>query len=447
MYQDLIFIFLIFFVNLLVGIISWPITSFIFSNLSDKGFCVSSFLGWLVIAYIHFFLATLRILPLGFFGAFVVLLSWGGINLYFSQKKKTLSFDNKHFKIVLNTQIVFIVLFMILYFVRGFGSEIYQIERFMDYGILRSLFNNQYLPVSDMWYHGVNLNYYYFGHFVGFEILTLSFVPPLSGFFLLICWIFAISGTMVFRFGYDFVESLFKKKLSKYTRIFSGIVTTFLVLFAGTFHTAIWIFENLVYYAKIVLESVFFQDSGLAKPTYWYADATRFISNTITEMPIYGFLVADLHPHVWAIPLGILAVILVYSVFKDKKYKMDYLNPFTWIACFVLSIAFMTNSWDVLTLGVILVGALILRNLASFKKDFCSISTYPNCYATGFYCFGASLVFIFQVSCEQCGLCKTPIRFSVYVGLCSALVCFLGTICTSWRLVFDLLSKKHTGVI
>lgn len=368
MLPDFLFIASIFFTNFVVGIIFWPISAYFFPKSSDKGYAVSSFLGWLIISYVSFTLSTLRILPLGIFSILLIFLIFLVFNIYIQKKFNLIEIRKDLVKVVLLNQAVYLTLFLTLYFIRGFGSEIYQIERFMDYGILRSLFNSKYLPVSDMWYHGVNLNYYYFGHFVGFTILKSSFVPSLHGFFLLICWIFATSGMMIFRFGYDFANDLAKGKVSKFIKFFSGLVSVFLVLFAGTFHTLIWLYENLVYVARITLNFLISTDFELIKPTYWYADATRFIENTITEMPFYGVLVADLHPHIWAIPIGVFGIYVILNIFKDKRFQFDYKNPYIWLSCFVLGIAYMTNSWDVLTLGSILVFSLIIKNIKSIFK-------------------------------------------------------------------------------
>jgi len=87
---------------------------------------------------------------------------------------------------------------------------------------------------------------------------------------------------------------------------------------------------------------------------YWYADATRFIENTIHEFPGYSFVVSDLHAHVLGLPI-VLAFILIL-VGKGVK---------NWVALGVLmGIMAMTNTWDVAVYGLLL-GVFVLVN---FKK-------------------------------------------------------------------------------
>lgn len=347
MFPDIYYIGSLFFVNFIVGLVSWPVSALFFNKLNDKGYAVGHILGWISFSYIGFLLITLKLLPLTIVGTLVSLIIWIGINAFVLYKFKTIDIKKIDWHIIAITQIGFLLFALFLYWVRGHGSSIYQIERFMDYGFLKSLFNADSLPLYNFWLSDETLNYYYYGHFVGYNILTLAGVPSEPGFFILLMWIFGISCVSVFRFGYDFL--LYLKK-SKPLAVFSAFLSTFFVMFAGTFHVLTWVWDYI--------QQLFF-DGPTA--TYWYADATRYIEGTITEMPLYGFLVADLHPHIWAIPIGILGVYVLYSIWRDNHQKFDYTNKYIYLTVFILAIAYMTNSWDVLTLGVLLVGALVLK--------------------------------------------------------------------------------------
>ena len=72
-------------------------------------------------------------------------------------------------------------------FVRAHNPSINAIERFMDFGFIQTLFNAHTLPLADMWYLGEPLNYYYFGHVMGYVILSVSNVAAEPGFFYLDC--------------------------------------------------------------------------------------------------------------------------------------------------------------------------------------------------------------------------------------------------------------------
>src|SRR5690606_24709320 len=43
---------------------------------------------------------------------------------------------------------------------------------------------------------------------------------------------------------------------------------------------------------------------------WWWWHPTRAIPDTITEFPAFSLLLGDLHPHVFALPIGIVALAL-----------------------------------------------------------------------------------------------------------------------------------------
>ena len=100
---------------------------------------------------------------------------------------------------------------------------------------------------------------------------------------------------------------------------------------------------------------------------WWFAYA-RMINDhdlqgnpieVITENPQFSFILADLHPHVLALPFAVLVVGLAYNLALRKRRLYPW--EFLLYAIFTGGMIFL-NSWDAVYLGLI-IGAEGLRRL------------------------------------------------------------------------------------
>jgi len=336
--SDLIYLFLIWLSTLIVGWASWPSAAFFLGKLSDRGYGFAKVFGWIAISYLIFLLATLKIIPLALWSIILISAIWVVFNIFLERKHRILRREPLNIKQIIFTELLFILLMSFWAFIRSFKPEIYGIERFMDFGFIQSLFNAQTLPLFDMWFSGENLNYYYFGHFIGYIILSLSHIPPIAGFFVLVAWMFGLLGILAYRLGADFLFVLTKR-----TSPIAGFLSLFTVLFAGTWYTSAWMFS----YAKHIL-------LGNPAPAFWFSNPARIMPGTITEIPLYGFLVADLHPHMWGLLNGALVLAALYCAWRAGAL-LSLKNPYFWLLAFLLGETYMLNSWDAATLGLLTV--------------------------------------------------------------------------------------------
>lgn len=328
----------LFIVNLFVALVSMPLSSLFFKNLSDKGFSISSVLGWFGISYITFTLVTLKLIPLSPLSIAAVTLLWIGINAFIQYKLKPVNFSKIDYKQIAQISAGFLLLFLFMYYLKAHQAEIYQIERFMDYGFIKALFNSNTLPLQDIWFSGESLNYYYFSHFVGFIILSLTFIPTEPGFYILTAWVFAVMGINLFRLGKDVALSLSNN--NKTFGTIAGLISVFWGIFGGVLHSIVWISQKA-------------EGSDYKWLGGWYAEPTRIMAGTITEIPIYTFLVAELHAHMWGMITAILVISFLVNFWISKKSVLTFLMKDYWLLAFGLGLAFMINSWDVVTLGVL----------------------------------------------------------------------------------------------
>lgn len=302
--------------SLILGLISLPFSSIFF----PKPYAFAKIIGVVVISYTMFLLASLWLVPLGFWSLIAIISIWLILNIIIYKKKKIV-FDKKDIFI---SELVFTSLYIFLIFIKSHSPEIYQIERFMDFGFIKAIQNSKFLPVEDIWLAGKPLNYYYFGHFTGYVLVTLANVPLEMGFYLLCAWLFGVVGLAVSKIG--------------------NWMSIFFVLFAGSWQP---IFE------------------AISKKPFWYANTTRIIPGTISEMPLYSFIVAELHAHVWGMINGVVILALLFSLWADKKIDIKKII----LIGFTIGISIMTNTWDAMTLGgLTLVILFFKKSLSNFIK-------------------------------------------------------------------------------
>ncbi|MFA5776397.1 MAG: DUF2298 domain-containing protein [Patescibacteria group bacterium] len=324
-YNFAIMAFQLIIINLVVGIISFPVTCLFFKKLSDKGYALAHLLGWFSISYISFFSSHLGI-PV-YYTKYLAFFIWLGINLYIEVKYRPLR-NNLTLSNILITQGVFLFFATLWYFARIGDFRLNTIERTPDFGIIKSLFNTTALPPTDIWLAGKTINYYYFGHYVAFVMMSLSGVDPVAGFFLIILWMFGTYAASLYRFGKDLFNFATGRN---YLSMLSGFMTVFFVLFAGNLYAVKYLWTK----------------------DFWYPEPTRFIEGTITEIPFYSFFISDLHAHVWGLGIGIMVLFTLLILWYNNKTTPLYKNYYVYFTAFLLGLALITNTWDVLTLGLL----------------------------------------------------------------------------------------------
>lgn len=116
----------------------------------------------------------------------------------------------------------------------------------------------------------------------------------------------------------------------------------------------------------------------------WYWNATRLIPvplnelgipsevQPITEFPFFTFLYADLHPHMIAMPLGLLALNWATAQIKTAKEGIKLGNLLSalngLIGALALGALYPTNTWDWPTYLVLSLGALGLAHFIRRKR-------------------------------------------------------------------------------
>lgn len=203
------------------------------------------------------------------------------------------------------SEVVFASVFYFFIFLRLLDPSIFDAEKFMDMAIINSILKSPNLPPNDPFFANEKLDcYYYFGHVLGSAIVLLSFSPPEIGYNIAVAAIPAFTATLIYGI---FRENKKIAILAIFFTIFSGNAYSFFDFISRPFSI------DFLY--------------------YW--NSTRVIEGTINEFPYFSFIHADLHAHVFAIPMKVFLISLLLE--KTKPYFMIPITLFT---------IFATNSWD-----------------------------------------------------------------------------------------------------
>lgn len=377
---DFLFISHWWFVIFILGIIFLPLTFTLFNNLFDKGYIFSKVLGMVMVSYGTLILSLSHILPFTTPQIVFIILICIGFNFFFF-RKNSIEIIKNNWKIFLFEEVLFLVGLISWSFVRSHTPDIHGLEKFMDFGFLNSILRTDYFPPKDIWFTPYPINYYYFGHLITAVLTKISSIPSNISYNLMIATLFSFTFVCSFSIGlnliYFYLKSLFLDKRillpQKTIIIFSGLLTAFLVSLSGNLQTVYSFFSN--YSTENVLPFWRLPFSPQTFPNnYWYPNATRFIYNTIHEFPLYSFVVSDLHGHVLDIPIVLLTIALLLSIFVNPKIlksnSLHFIGKLILIS-FLLAIMYMTNVWDgviYLLLCVFILIGLLVKSLNSSKE-------------------------------------------------------------------------------
>ncbi len=293
-------------------------------GLVDGGWIMGRIGGWLTTALIVWFLAHLGLAVNSIWGirAIVWVVTLIGIqNLWKTRHKVRAAISEKKW-LILAEEVLFALGLVWLTWVRGHNAQILDLEKFMDAGFIQGYLRSPRLPAMDMWLAGEQLNYYTFGHFMGAVMTQIWGIDLAYSYNLLLGVIMGLTLAGSFSVVVNLLSALGEMKNRQL--VIGGLAGAMVMGFGGNSHTIWFWLKNHTWQG------------------YWYADATRFIYNTIHEFPAYSFIVSDLHGHVWDLPIVLTFLVAAIGWWKGRGYG--------WAAVLggLLGVMSMTNMWDAL---------------------------------------------------------------------------------------------------
>jgi YYY domain-containing protein len=326
-------------------------------------------------------------------------------------------------RLVLSVEGLFLVAFAFLAFARASNPELTSAEKPMELMFINAILRSPTFPPHDAWLSGYAISYYYFGYVMAAMLAKLTGVPGSAAHNLMTSLIFALGAIGSYGILYNLLSLRQKSEAGSenvpqyavrntphafLAPLFLLIVSNaegFLEILhrLGLFWTEntsrFWLWlksidgPGLIWNKEVQtfnfwtwldikeLNQPPVQPLGWIPERYlWWWRASRVISDydlgggfkeIIDEFPFFSFLHADLHPHVLAIPFGLLAIAAALNLFlggwrgelKLSGFSLHLnLEGFAFLGLLLGGLAFL-NTWDILIAAVLIVGAYVLSQV------------------------------------------------------------------------------------
>ncbi|MFW5956817.1 MAG: DUF2298 domain-containing protein [Natronomonas sp.] len=330
--------------SLLVGIAALPLAGALFRQFPDRGAALSIPVGLSTIAVVGYLVGHVVFGGIALVSGVLVLL---GASYRFG------TIEGVEWRTALEAALVFAAAFLLIVIVRGSNPEIAPLpispgEKFLDFGLLRSLLRTGSLPPNDMWFAGSPVRYYYGGHLLTSLLTIGTATKPAIAYNLALAVFYG--ALVVGTYG---LAGAIAADMDANRRLAGGLAA-FFVGIAANLHTGValllWALPNRLLHTVGNLSA----DHPFLEWTpdrFFYWDASRIIDGTINEFPLFAWLNGDLHAHMMSTPFLVLVAACCFAYWQTPEAErsrrialLGVLTPLVgWLA--------VTNTWSFPTSG------------------------------------------------------------------------------------------------
>lgn len=371
----------------ILGLLAFPPAFLLFSRLPDRGYAFAKPLALVLVSYAFWMLGLTRLIPnsqvtiLAILSGFLVISGW----LFYRHKSAMIRFLRSEWQTVLAGEAVFLGFFVFWLLIVSDAPAINHTEKPMDFAFLNAILQSSYFPPEDPWLAGHSISYYYFGHFIMATVTKLTAVPSPVGYNLAVALVPGLLAMGAFGLVYNLVRLAGGR--GRAPLVFGLVATALLILMGnleGTlelFHARGWGSDGFWQWVGIKgLEGNAPGNSGLfPEQSWWWWRATRVIDSlsngqsldyTITEFPLFSFILGDLHPHVLSLPFLVMCLGAALNVFQTRErpglvWLARHPVEASMVALLLGSLAFI-NTWDFPVFAAIFGLVLLAR---AFRLD------------------------------------------------------------------------------
>ncbi len=395
-----------------IGLLALPVVYRFLPFLSDRGYTLARTLGLLIWGYIFWVLASLHILQNDKGGVLVALLLLGLLSFWagggLQSWRKIFAWLSTRKRLVIISECLFLAAFIFLAVLRSTNPQISGTEKPMELAFINSILRSPSFPPADPWLSGYSISYYYFGYVLVAMLSRLTGVASGIAFNLMISLVFALTAVG----AYGIMNSLLAWwSQRRQAQGKSGLFSQGWALLAPMF---ILLVSNLEGGFEVLhAQGLFWQDNGLGQQStfwpwlgllelnqppsqpyswtpnrpggIWWWRASRVVQDynlqtdvkqaipgfpfssyivpipqqsgpieVIDEFPFFSYYLADLHPHVLAMPFVMLVVALALNLYlRGAQGSLSAWSMGAWIKrgeFWVTSLAVgalgFFNTWD-----------------------------------------------------------------------------------------------------
>jgi YYY domain-containing protein len=331
-----------------LGWLAFPLAYRLLPRLKDRGYAVSRSLGLLLWGYIFWLLASLGILPNQASGLLFAALLLGGLCFWVLRgihPRELSAWLRSQRAMLITVEALFLLAFGLWAWVRAANPEAVGTEKPMELAFINAILRSPTFPPHDPWLSGYAISYYYFGYLLVAMLARLAGTSGGVAFNLGTALVFALSASGTYGLVFNLLNAGSQKAADRPAD--GGPRFTLAALLGPLF---LLLVSNLEGFLHVLhTRGLFWRPDGTSAfwswlgildlnqppaapaawtPTrfWWWWRASRVVQDydlaggwreIIDEFPFFSFLLADLHPHVLAMPFALLVVSLALQLFFD----------------------------------------------------------------------------------------------------------------------------------
>jgi YYY domain-containing protein len=382
-----------YFAIFIIGLVAFPIVRATFPGLPDRGYPLSRIAGMLLISYLAWLAGSANItVSRGVISLVFVAILLLSAFLAFHQRKELVPELRSRWKYYLVVEGIFLGFFLLDLLIRLGNPDIWHPykggEKPMDFAYFNAVLKSSTFPPYDPWYAGGYINYYYYGFVLAGIFVKWLGITPSVAYNLIIPTLFAMIAVGAFSVAWN-LFSASSKNPSRVLRYVSGIAAAVGSALIGNLGTIGMVWEGLQrlgggvdtlqgtgFFTRLLWAGKGIAQVIVGRPLpfglgEWYWNPSRIIPSMgdvqpITEFPFFTVLYADLHAHLFALPITILALSFAVSIVLSKARWKGILEAILGFFIGGLAIGALrpTNTWDFpvfLVLGMLALGYAIGR--------------------------------------------------------------------------------------
>jgi len=402
----------------LLGLLTFPLVFRLFPALSDRGYSLSRALGLLLWGFIFWLLVSFGILRNevgGLLFSLFLIIALSSRAIWAGEDERKLHGNltgpytpgdvawgerwaeipgwlKKNVRYILSIEVLFIIAFAAWAFVRANNPETTGTEKPMEIAFINAIIHSPTFPPHDPWLSGYAISYYYFGYVLAAMLAMFTSTNGGITFNLMLSLVFALSVIGSYGLLYNLLVSYWERKNKVGANISSMLGAFFAPLFLVLIGNAEGFLELLRAYGFGWSNSsanlwtwLNMKDLSEAptvpytwNPRFWFWwRASRVVHDydlrgnfieVIDEFPFFSYLLGDLHPHVLAMPFGLLALAIAFNLYLGGWQGVTEIfglkipvrkQGLALIAVVLGGLAFL-NTWDFPVYLAVISGAFLL---------------------------------------------------------------------------------------
>jgi len=323
----------------LLGWAAYPLAWAVFGRLGDRGYGIAKVLAIALLAWGAWLLASVRVLPYsrGTILLVLALIVLGSAAVVWRRRAAFWADVRARWELLLFAEVVFAAAYVFFHGIRMANPDLWHPnfggEKPMDFAYLNAVLKSSYFPPYDPWFAGGYINYYYFGQVLVATLVKLTGTVPAVAYNLAVALFFALVVAGSFSFAFNFLLGPNGHRLRSPRQLAGlgwaeggGLLAALFVAVIGNLDGLVQIVDGLgkasgtAANSAPVIGGLFRALGGIGPvmadprlmPTFDFWRSTRVIGpedpGPITEFPYFTFLYGDLHAHMLALPLTLLAL-------------------------------------------------------------------------------------------------------------------------------------------